>query len=444
MKTPTLKNLPFGSIIPNDQNYRNPNEYFPKGEEERFGMGKAILAGGIQAMTPLRISKRVKDKVETNVSIGGGRRYYALESQDAKILSELNVPCLVYVGLTETEELEISLSDNEHVAVSPWGNCKVVERLSKLGKSQSDIAERFNWSAPQVGNLLLLTRLEPWARTAGESGKISASLVWQLYNGQKGKKDEKISLLNTLLNSKREVIESQGVTAKDFGVKETQEAKSAELFNACVSAKATELAAKLIADKEVELASKVYQATYDIADKGIKQLISLDKATGDLFFGEFTEACKPLEGVKNLATYQGVTGTLVQLNTRVEAKVKELQAITNELVRGELLVKEQANTITPEERAQLVALTPGKVEPKGDAAPATPDTSGLKQGNNVQGPTIDDSFTVKTTVVLSDIIILCDKAIVTEKRPAGQVLDLLRSKVRLLCVNFQNDHKLVS
>lgn len=447
MKTPTLKNIPFGSIIPNDANYRSANEYFPKGEDERLGMGKGILLGGIQAMTPLRISKRVKDEVETLVAIGGNRRYYALESQDAKVLSELAVPCLVYSGLTETEELEIAMSDNDgFVPISPWGQCKVIERLTCLGRTQTEIAERRNISVPQVGNLLLLTKLDPWVRTAGEQGKISASLVWQLYNSGKGKKDEKIASLNTLLNSKREVIEKEGVTAKDFGVKETAEAKSAEIFNACVSQKAQELAAQLIADKEVETASKVYQATYDIADKGIKQLISLDKPTGDLFFAEFTEACKPLEGSKTLAIYRAVTGTLVQLNERAENKVKEIKLLQDQLLRDELLAKEQSNTITSEERAQLVTLTQPKIDIKGTPSlPTKPNDTSTGQG---QGQTpqsnADETFTAQVTVFLSNLIVLCDKAIVTEKKTPGQVLDSLRATVRKACHDFQAKHELVS
>lgn len=437
MKTPTLVKLKFAEVIPNPNNHRSACEYFPRGEEERVAMGVGILAGGVQAMDPWKVSQRVKEKVVTNVVIGGNRRYFGAETIDTKQLAELSFPCLLYKGLTELEELEIELLDNEHIKPGPFSTCKIVERLHHMDKTNTEIAKRFGWSAPQVSNLLILTQIEPWARHAGESGKIAASLVWQLYNGQKGKKEEKVQTLNSILSSKRAIIESDGVTAKDFNLKETVEAKSTEIFNQCVSAKAEELAVKLIADKELAAQVKVYDAFYAVTDTAIKGLITLDKSIGEQFFAEFNAATKPLESARDLATYQAVTGTLNQLNERTGNKVKEL-------VTAQLLAKEQSNTISQAERDQLTTLQGGKVEPKGDIASGTPDTSGLnKESNNVQGPPIDDSLSVKVTTFLGALIILCDKAIVTDKKPAGQVLDSLRATVRKECGNFLNRHKLI-
>ena len=342
MKTPKLVKLRFSELVPNESNHRSAHEYFVN-EAERIVMGRGILEGGQQAIDPLKISRKVMttNGIETVVNkvVGGNRRYMALETLEVKDLAELTIPCLVYEGLTETEELDLEVVDNEHVKPGPFSICRIVERQIKLGKSQSDIAKRYGWSSPHVGNLLILTQLEPWARTAGEDGKLSASLVWQLYNSCKGKRDEKLVALSAKLVEKRETIESQGVTAAAFKFEPSNKVQA--------------LALKLLADKDLVIQVKAYETAYVLTDKAIKAIAKLDKVSADPFFNLFSTAIKPLESEKTASKYQSVIAELAQLREQAEAKLKELQVADNKRVVDELLVKEQSGKLTVEERAKL-------------------------------------------------------------------------------------------
>ena len=315
-KPPKLQYLPFLEITPDKANHRGANEYFPKGEEQRQAMGAGILECGIHSLTPLRISRHESNGIVENQIIGGNRRYWGLESQDSSILSDLTVPCLVYTGLTRMEEIEISLLDNQHEDISPWGESLQVSRLSKLGKKNLEIAKRLGTSAAHVGNLLTLSEMEAWVQEAGQAGKISATLVWQLYNSQKGKAAEKKASLSELLNSKRELIKSSGVTAKDFGISSKEKAGKNEVFDAN-SDKVKALIAKALNDQELENIQKAYGNIYEITGDAIKSLQNKDLQ--EKYMSRFLEVGKALSGEKTVLLYKSAMEAFTEINREIIA-----------------------------------------------------------------------------------------------------------------------------
>ena len=277
-----LAKVAYYSLAVNEDNLREKNLYFVD-EKEQAQFGLAIMENGIDTMPPLRVV--ITSNGEKKI-IGGTRRYSGLSTLTPAVLSELQIPCLLYEGITPEQEIALSITDNESRSVGYWAKSIAVERLLKFGKTQEQIALVLNIATGLVSELIILTKLPTWVRNAGMDGKISALDTLKTYAaigsdskklaGKKMSRVEKIEAISALLERDRAKIENSEVY--QFELLELGKAVK-KAFGENIKLAADKLAAdKLAADK---LAADKLAADKLAADKLAADKLAADKLAAD-------------------------------------------------------------------------------------------------------------------------------------------------------------------
>lgn len=418
MNKPTFKLMPLEDIIPNRNNVRGLEEYFPEGcaeggtpEERAIALGRQAIADGLLSIPPLQLSKR---EGEGNVTIGGNRRYWAVKlasDADSSSSKDLKLPTLLYSGLTRQEEEDLEVAENSRfIKPGMWAQSVHVQRLQKRGDKGEAIGNKLNCTQGHVSILSILSAMPLWVTEAGLIGKLSCSTVLEIYSAQKGKKNQKIDGTVKILDDQRDKILAGGASKDCFGIISRIERIK------------TEIQMEAVKDEAV----KAYGQAYLAVENEIKKLTAVDVESAKAEFAKLIvpsdETNAVYAGQSVIERYQNATKFLGNVLEQVKA----------------LKVAETGGQPLPQnaDSSGIVNGTPPQPQPDSDAP---------HQGQGeTEASRAEKTFAVKTTILLSKLIVLCDKALPDEKQGSQKILDTLKARIRQECNAFLAFHKLIS